>query len=126
MFGKDTKKKELIKNLGNLYVQIQKEHQISAGDFPDIKDMQEKLLNYDFTKFHPLQKRLLDNVDKMLGVDIAKVMAMIPQEQTDHKHEAVVRGGHFERCVTNLQWNNTRKYRETKSIKRELLKSTKT
>ncbi|XP_022659749.1 EH domain-containing protein 3-like [Varroa jacobsoni] len=96
MFGKDTKKKELIKNLGNLYVQIQKEHQISAGDFPDIKDMQEKLLNYDFTKFHPLQKRLLDNVDKMLGVDIAKVMAMIPQEQTDHKHEAVVRGGHFE------------------------------
>lgn len=40
MFGKDAKKKELIKNLGQIYEQIQREHQISPGDFPDIKKMQ--------------------------------------------------------------------------------------
>ena len=40
MFGKDAKKKELIKNLGQIYEQIQREHQISPGDFPDIKRMQ--------------------------------------------------------------------------------------
>jgi hypothetical protein len=30
------------------------EHQISPGDFPDIKKMQEHLVNHDFTKFHAL------------------------------------------------------------------------
>ncbi|OQR72174.1 EH domain-containing protein 1-like [Tropilaelaps mercedesae] len=96
VFGKDSKKKDLIKNLGDVYVEIQKERQIPAGDFPDIKEMQDKLLNYDFTKLHPLHKRLLDDVEKMLSTDIAKLMAMIPQEQTDYKHATTVRGGHFD------------------------------
>lgn len=34
MFGKDSKKKDLIKNLGNVYDRLQREHQISPGDFP--------------------------------------------------------------------------------------------
>ena len=102
MFKKDAKKKELIKNLGQLYVQIQKEHQISSGDFPDVKDMQEKLINYDFTKFNPLQKRLLDDVDKMLATDIAKIMAMIPQEQTEKSMDNKVNGGHFGKYVASF------------------------
>lgn len=40
MFGKDSKKKELIKNLDQIYLQIQREHQISPGDFPEVKRMQ--------------------------------------------------------------------------------------
>jgi len=40
VFGKDSKKKELIKGLDQIYTQIQREHQISSGDFPDIKKMQ--------------------------------------------------------------------------------------
>lgn len=40
MFGKDSKKKELIKGLDGVYTQIQREHQISPGDFPDLKKMQ--------------------------------------------------------------------------------------
>ena len=40
VFGKDSKKKELIKNLSQIYDQIQREHQISLGDLPDIKKMQ--------------------------------------------------------------------------------------
>ena len=40
MFGKDSKKKELIKSLNTIYDKIQREHQISPGDFPDIKRMQ--------------------------------------------------------------------------------------
>ncbi|KAG0433094.1 hypothetical protein HPB47_020245 [Ixodes persulcatus] len=59
MFGKDSKKKDLIKGLGTLYAEIQREHQISPGDFPDLKEMQEKLAAHDFTKFHLLKPRLL-------------------------------------------------------------------
>lgn len=40
MFGKDGKKKELIKGLNSIYESIQREHQISPGDFPDIRKMQ--------------------------------------------------------------------------------------
>jgi EH domain-containing protein 1 len=62
MFGKEAKKKELIKNLDTLYVQIQREHQISPGDFPDIKMMQEKLQHLDFAKFKTLDTHLLNRV----------------------------------------------------------------
>ncbi|XP_047102356.1 EH domain-containing protein 3-like [Schistocerca piceifrons] len=96
MFGKDTKKKELIKNLGQIYDQIQREHQISPGDFPDLKRMQEALSHHDFTKFHPLKPRLLEVVDKMLAEDIANLMAMIPHEEVTHPIEPHVKGGIFE------------------------------
>ena len=95
MFGKDSKKKELIKNLDSLYAQVlcltqkylilcatimlqfsnneynknvflflklQREHQISPGDFPDIKRMKEQLVHQDFTKFKQLDMRLLQKV----------------------------------------------------------------
>ena len=36
---------------------------------------------HDFTKFQLLKPRLLEGVDKMLAEDIARLMAMIPQEE---------------------------------------------
>lgn len=98
MFGKDSKKKELIKNLDALYSQIQREHQISPGDFPDLKKMQESLVHHDFTKFKAIDKRLLDKVDKMLAEDIAKLMAMIPLEEKAKQVEGNdrIEGGAFD------------------------------
>lgn len=92
MFGKDGKKKELIKNLGQVYDRIQREQQISPGDFPDIKKMQENLANHDFTKFHPLKPKLLEIVDHMLATDIARLMDMIPQEEVNIVSEPLIRG----------------------------------
>lgn len=40
VFGKESKKKELIANLGETYHRIEKEHQISPGDFPNLAKMQ--------------------------------------------------------------------------------------
>lgn len=40
VFGKDSKKKELIASLGDIYHKIEKEHQISPGDFPNLAKMQ--------------------------------------------------------------------------------------
>lgn len=40
VFGKDNKKKELINNLGDIYARIEREHQISPGDFPNLRKMQ--------------------------------------------------------------------------------------
>lgn len=79
VFGKEGKKKDLIKNLNQIYLDIEREYQIPRGDFPDLKEMQDKLANYDFTKFHPLKKPLLEAVDTVLAQDIARLVAKIPQ-----------------------------------------------
>ncbi|KAF5285282.1 hypothetical protein FQR65_LT13296 [Abscondita terminalis] len=97
MFGKDSKKKELIKNLGQVYDKLQRELQISPGDFPDVKKMQEVLQNQDFTKFHPIKPKLLEIVDRMLSDDISVLMAKIPQEEVNHiESEVLIKGGAFE------------------------------
>ncbi|XP_037085053.1 EH domain-containing protein 3-like [Pollicipes pollicipes] len=105
MFGKDSKKKELIKNLSAIYEAVQREHQISPGDFPNIARMQERLLHEDFSKFQLLKPRLIQNVDKMLAEDIARLMAMIPLEEKQNmapkdggqpNSGAVVSGGAFD------------------------------
>ena len=46
MFGKESRKKELISSLGNIFAEIQREHQISPGDFPDLARMQEQLQHH--------------------------------------------------------------------------------
>ena len=92
VFGKDSKKKELIKNLGQIYDQIQREQQISPGDFPDLKKMQESLIHHDFTKFNPIKPRLLEVVDKMLAEDIARLMAMIPHEESTSNSDPIIKG----------------------------------
>lgn len=55
MFGKDNKKKELIANLGEIYTRIEKEHQISPGDFPKLAKMQV----HKYTLFFPVEVVLL-------------------------------------------------------------------
>ncbi|KAF5274540.1 hypothetical protein FQA39_LY07152 [Lamprigera yunnana] len=97
VFGKDSKKKELIKNLGQIYDKLQRELQISAGDFPDIKKMQDVLQNQDFTKFYPIKPKLMEVVDRMLSDDISVLMEKIPQEERKVESEtSYVKGGAFE------------------------------
>lgn len=110
MIGKEKKKKDLIAKLDKIYEQIQREHGISAGDFPDINKMRENLQNVDFTKFNPLKPKLLEVVDQMLATDIARLMAQIPKEEamtiapageefTNGLRSDTVRGGAFDSQV---------------------------
>ncbi len=96
MFGKENKKKELIHNLGDIYTAIQREHQISPGDFPNLKRMQDQLQHHDFTKFHPMKPKLLETVDKMLAQDIARLMQIIPMEHQSQQMDQIVKGGAFD------------------------------
>jgi EH domain-containing protein 1 len=42
--------------------------------------LQEQLMRQDFARFSTLKLHLLETVDMMLANDIARLMAMIPQE----------------------------------------------
>jgi len=96
MFGKDSKKKELIKNLDKIYERIQHVHNISPGDFPNIQKMREQLELADFKTFKSLDKKLVEKVDNMLSVDITQLMQMLPKEDYKISMESPVRGGAFE------------------------------
>ena len=97
MFGKDSKKKELIKNLDKIYEKIQRTHNISPGDFPNINKMREVLDSLDFRTFKPLDKKLIDKVDNMLATDITQLMQMLPKEEYQISlDQGGVRGGAFE------------------------------
>ncbi|XP_059811191.1 EH domain-containing protein 1 [Hemitrygon akajei] len=95
VFGKENKKKELINSLGDIYQKIEREHQISPGDFPGLKKMQEHLQMMDFTKFQSLKPKLLDMVDDMLANDIARLMTMVRQEEASMPKQ-IVHGGAFD------------------------------
>ncbi|KFU91131.1 EH domain-containing protein 4, partial [Chaetura pelagica] len=95
VFGKENKKKELINNLPEIYIQLQREYHISAGDFPEVKKMQELLENCDFTKFHSLKPKLIEAVDNMLANKIASLMSLIRQEESNMPTE-MVHGGAFD------------------------------
>lgn len=60
--------------------------------------MQESLEKQDFTKFHSLNHKLIEAVDRMLTEDIAILMAKIPQEILSASHEQLLKGGVFT-CV---------------------------
>lgn len=97
MFGKDKAKKRLIKTLDVIYGQIEREHKVSHGDFPEIKNMQEVLEHLDFTKLKALNTGMITKVDKMLSEDIAKLMSLIPHEEVQAKTEGTdqIEGGAF-------------------------------
>lgn len=95
MFGKDKKKAELIKGLPEIFRRIQMQHEISAGDFPNLQRMQENLQYHDFTKFNPMKPKLMEKVDEMLTHDITRLMAMLPQESEQKGEEQTVKGGVF-------------------------------
>ncbi|KAL5009291.1 hypothetical protein ScPMuIL_014872 [Solemya velum] len=95
LLGKEAKKRELIHKLGDIYEELQREHQIAAGDFPNLQKMQEMLQHRDFSKFHPLRPKLFKTVNDMLADDVARCMRMIPLEEFYGEEKNTVQGGAF-------------------------------
>lgn len=94
MFGKESKKNELIEGLAGIFNHIHKTRQVPIGDFPTVKHMQQLLIEYDFTKFPKLDQRYIDLVDQMLLKDIGEVMKLLPKEEAATKDRKIV-GGAF-------------------------------
>lgn len=92
-FGKQSKQEELVKNLKGIYTHVSKTYQLPPGDFPHMQSFQEKLKDYDFTKFNKLHQRLLEAADSMLAKDITRLMQLIPTEEATHDVEMT--GGVF-------------------------------
>ncbi|XP_054271837.1 EH domain-containing protein 1-like [Macrosteles quadrilineatus] len=79
-FGREQEKSNVIRDLESIYTEIEKQHQIPLGDFPELEKMQELLSHQDFDKFRPLDPQMLQRVEQMLAKDIADIMTLVPQE----------------------------------------------
>jgi EH domain-containing protein 1 len=69
-----------------------KKYNLAAGDFPDIEDYKSKLSEMDFSKFHSLKQRLLDEVEVALGIDIPRLLEALPRAHSAVVEEAVPTG----------------------------------
>ncbi|XP_007908867.1 EH domain-containing protein 4 [Callorhinchus milii] len=94
VFGKEAKKKEMIKNLSEVYIALQREHNISVGDFPNVSKMQGALQTYDFSRLRAVRPKLLEGVDQMLARDMAPLLSQL-REEAGQGPEPVVSGGAF-------------------------------
>ena len=64
----------MIETLPAVFRTVMKKYNLAPGDFPDIRDFQDKLSEMDFTKFHGLKQKLIDDIEGVLGNDIPRLM----------------------------------------------------
>lgn len=97
-FGKDGKKKELLRALDKVFEHLSIEHKIPISDFPPIDETRKKLAGHDFSKFCTFDKKLIEAATKMIGEEIPELMKMMPAEEKD-KAEDSIHGGAFDNDV---------------------------
>jgi hypothetical protein len=79
MMGFAKKQKQLIENLPTVFRSVMKKFNLAPGDFPDIRDFQDKLAEMEFSKFHSLKQKLIDDVETVLSHDIPRLMEALPR-----------------------------------------------
>ena len=78
MLGKDTRKKDMIKKLDQIFkalqvrrlarissylaFSLQDQHHIPASDFPDVDTMRRNLERWDFSKFKSYDQKMVEKV----------------------------------------------------------------
>jgi len=80
MVGGAKKQKEMIANLTKIYQEIAKSNGIALGDFPDPRMMQEKFAGCNFKDFAKLSAKKMEALERMLSVELPKLLLLIPNE----------------------------------------------
>lgn len=73
-FGQKKAQDKLLANLSNEFAQVQREHHLHPGDFPDVGRYREILSAFDISKFPKLDKQMMKQVDDALSIDIPNLV----------------------------------------------------
>lgn len=57
-----------------LYLQVQREHHLPAGDFPDVNRFKSILSAFDFAAFPKMSKSMVKQIDDVLSIDIPNLV----------------------------------------------------
>jgi len=91
LFGKESTRDELIKNLANEFQEVAKLHKVSPGDFPSVQKMQENLKGKNFSDFESFNERCLLQINDVLHKDLPQLLKAIqpPREERESNPFAV-------------------------------------
>jgi len=99
VFGKEAKKKQLLKNLEGIIAEVESKHGTCTGDLPSLEKLSESLGRLDWGRLRPVDQRLLGRLDRMLTEDMSKLLGMLPQEAQDAS--GVVLNGPIEAVISD-------------------------
>ncbi|KAK4485028.1 hypothetical protein RD792_007636 [Penstemon davidsonii] len=74
LYGKAKAQQKLIENLDNVFVKVQREFHLPAGDFPNVDSFREVLSRYNIDDFEKLKPKMIQAVDDMLAYDIPELL----------------------------------------------------
>jgi EH domain-containing protein 1 len=57
-----------------LLLQVQREHHLPAGDFPDVTRFREILSAFDFAAFPKMSKSMVKQIDDVLSIDVPNLV----------------------------------------------------
>ena len=61
---------------------VMKRYNLSPGDFPELNDFQMRLADQDFTKFHHLKQKQIDDAETVLSQDFPRLLEALPRLST--------------------------------------------
>eukprot|EP01083_Nonionella_stella_P308521 1088841_1 len=77
-FGKTKKQRKLLENLTDEFNQVQQTYNLPKGDFPNVERFSEIIAKFDMSKFPKLHQKMIDDMDKVLSVQIPKLLKEMP------------------------------------------------
>ena len=84
MMGHAKKSKEILANLPGLFRSVMKRFNLPAGDFPDITDFKSKLEEQDFSKFHSLKQKYIDDAEHVMSTEFPRLMEALPRSMDSY------------------------------------------
>jgi len=80
VFGKEAKKKSLLKHLEQTIEAVEAKHGTCAGDLPPLDTLRESLAKADWSKFRSVEPRQLAKLDRLLTEDLSRLLAILPTQ----------------------------------------------
>eukprot|EP01103_Thecamoeba_quadrilineata_P002386 TRINITY_DN1234_c0_g1_i1.p1 TRINITY_DN1234_c0_g1~~TRINITY_DN1234_c0_g1_i1.p1 ORF type:complete len:518 (-),score=85.82 TRINITY_DN1234_c0_g1_i1:17-1570(-) len=80
LFGKESKKEELIKGLDKEFKKIQAQYNLPPGDFPPIERFRATLKSQDIDTFPKFDVKYVTLLDEVLVKDIGELISMFPND----------------------------------------------
>mmetsp|Transcript_11558 Transcript_11558/g.26884 ORF Transcript_11558/g.26884 Transcript_11558/m.26884 type:complete len:537 (-) Transcript_11558:80-1690(-) len=80
-WGWEREKENLITGLRGVYDKIAHQYKLPLGDFPNPKDMQERLHSFDWSKLVAIDKAKLESIESLIKEHIPRLLRFIPEEQ---------------------------------------------
>lgn len=83
LYGAEAARGRLIKDLDVVFEEVRNQYHLSEGDMPSIDEFRGVLQRMDFYSFPPIDRKVLNQLQEMLTVDIPKIIGLVSGVSAD-------------------------------------------